>query len=232
VTADARFADVLELTDEAVQAPLASVVLAYRAVLAIDGARWAVADALVERALSIARRGRTESHITSALAFALATRLALRRGDPALARVHLGEAQRLRPLLTYAVPWYSVGVLLELGEVTIGLGDPAGAGELLGDAEAVLRLRPGLGTLAARTEELRERLGSLHAAGPGSTLSTAELRILPLLVTHLPLIGVAERLSLSRHTVKSQVWSMYRKLGVHTRSDAIARARELGLIEG
>jgi LuxR family maltose regulon positive regulatory protein len=31
--------------------------------------------------------------------------------------------------------------------------------------------------------------------------------------------------------VKSQVWSMYRKLEVHTRSDAVARARELGLLE-
>jgi LuxR family maltose regulon positive regulatory protein len=32
--------------------------------------------------------------------------------------------------------------------------------------------------------------------------------------------------------VKSQLWSMYRKLDVHTRSDAITRAQELGLLEG
>jgi ATP/maltotriose-dependent transcriptional regulator MalT len=31
--------------------------------------------------------------------------------------------------------------------------------------------------------------------------------------------------------VKSQVWSMYRKLQVHTRGDAVARARELGLLD-
>jgi LuxR family maltose regulon positive regulatory protein len=57
------------------------------------------------------------------------------------------------------------------------------------------------------------------------------LRVLPLLSTHLTLAGIADRLFLSRHTVKSQVWSMYRKLEVHTRGDAVARARELGLLE-
>jgi LuxR family maltose regulon positive regulatory protein len=31
--------------------------------------------------------------------------------------------------------------------------------------------------------------------------------------------------------VKSQVWSMYRKLEVHNRTDAVARARDLGLLE-
>jgi len=57
------------------------------------------------------------------------------------------------------------------------------------------------------------------------------MRILPLLLTHLTLAGIADRLFLSRHTVKSQVWSMYQKLGAHTRDEAVARARELGLLE-
>jgi len=37
---------------------------------------------------------------------------------------------------------------------------------------------------------------------------------------------------LSPNTVKSQAFSMYRKLGVTSRSQAVARARELGLLEG
>ena len=72
----------------------------------------------------------------------------------------------------------------------------------------------------------------MEAAGSqSSTLTSAELRILPLLLTHLTLAGIADRLFLSRHTVKAQVWSMYRKLEVHTRSAAVTRARELGLLE-
>jgi LuxR family maltose regulon positive regulatory protein len=158
--------------------------------------------------------------------------VAWQRRDLPLARARLGEAQRLRPLLTHAIPWYAVGALLEMAEVSIGLGDASGARQFIRDAEAVLRRRPDLGTLGKRTDELRGRLGTLRAAGADSaTLTSAELRLLPLLVTHLTLAGIADRLCLSRHTVKAQVWSMYRKLGVHTRGDAVVRARELGLLE-
>jgi len=143
----------------------------------------------------------------------------------------LGEAQRLRPLLTHTFPWYAVGCLLEMAEVSIGLGDPGGARVYIREAEAVLRRRPDLGVLGPRTDELRGRAGALQAAATGNTmLTSAELRILPLLVTHLTVAGIADRLFLSRHTVKAQVWSMYRKLGVHSRDAAVARARELGLL--
>ena len=43
--------------------------------------------------------------------------------------------------------------------------------------------------------------------------------------------GIADRLFLSRHTVKTQLESMYRKLDVHSRDAAVARAREVGLLE-
>jgi LuxR family maltose regulon positive regulatory protein len=63
--------------------------------------------------------------------------------------------------------------------------------------------------LSKRTEELRGRLRTLPAIGSvNSTLTSAELRILPLLSTHLTPAGIADRLFLSRHTVKAQVWSM------------------------
>jgi LuxR family maltose regulon positive regulatory protein len=157
--------------------------------------------------------------------FAVAARLALHRRHLTLARAHLAEAQRLRPLLSHATPWYAVGALLEMAEVAIGLGDPGGARQFLRDAESVLRRRPDVGALSRRTAELRDRLGALRAAGANnSTLTSAELRILPLLMTHLTLAGIADRLFVSRHTVKAQVWSMYRKLDVHTRGDAVARA--------
>ncbi|WP_222263313.1 LuxR C-terminal-related transcriptional regulator [Modestobacter marinus] len=230
-TAEARFIDSTELTNEA-QDPLFSVIVAYRAQLALGREDWIAAERHVQRALSVARRGHTESHITSVLVFALAAHVALHRGDSTLARTHLGEAQRLRPLLSHAIPWYAVETLLEMAEVSIGLGDTNGARQFVRDAEAVLRRRPDLGSLGQRTDEMRGRLATLQDAGAGTvTLTSAELRVLPLLLTHLTLASIADRLFLSRHTVKSQVWSMYRKLGVHTRADAVARARELGLLK-
>jgi LuxR family transcriptional regulator, maltose regulon positive regulatory protein len=231
-TAEARFADATELTDERSRPPLFSTILAHRALLSLQRGDWSSTAALVERALSVTRSGHVESHISGALVFALAARVALHRGDPGLARAHLGDAQRLRPLLTHAIPCIAVEALLEMAEAALGLADPGGARILVRDADAVLRRRPDLGALSKRTDELRLRLGTLPAAGSATgTLTSAEMRILPLLLTHLTLAGIADRLHLSRHTVKSQVWSMYRKLGVHTRDEAVARARDLGLLE-
>ena len=68
---------------------------------------------------------------------------------------------------------------------------------------------------------------------PGaSALTAAELRLLPLLATHLSFPQIGEEFFLSRHTIKSQAVSIYRKLGVASRSPAVTRARELGLLEG
>jgi LuxR family transcriptional regulator, maltose regulon positive regulatory protein len=118
------------------------------------------------------------------------------------------------------------------GGGALGLGDPGAARQFVRDAEGVLRRRADVGSLGKRTDELRCRLAAREATdSENSTLTSAELRILPLLVTYLSLAGIADRLCLSRHTVKSQVWSMYRKLQVHTRGDAVARARELGLLD-
>jgi ATP/maltotriose-dependent transcriptional regulator MalT len=64
----------------------------------------------------------------------------------------------------------------------------------------------------------------------GSSLTTAELRILPLLATHLTFREIAERLYLSPYTVKTQALSVYRKFGVSSRSAAIDRAHGVGVL--
>ncbi|WP_029432226.1 LuxR C-terminal-related transcriptional regulator [Blastococcus sp. URHD0036] len=227
--AEARFADALELIDETRRAPLFCSVLAHQALLRLDRGDWAGAEPLVARALATARLRHTTSHVTNAPVVALAARMAVHRGDVATARDHLAEAQRLRPLLSHAVPWAAVEVLLQMAEVAIGLGDPQGARQFVRDAESVLRRRPGLGVLGSRSEELRDRLARLPVA-ESATLTAAELRLLPLLLTHLTLTGIAGRLFLSPHTVKSQLSATYRKLGVHSRSEAVSRARDLGLL--
>ena len=45
--------------------------------------------------------------------------------------------------------------------------------------------------------------------------------MLPYLQTHLTASGIAERLFVSSHTVKAEVKSIYRKLGVSSRHDAV-----------
>jgi LuxR family maltose regulon positive regulatory protein len=52
---------------------------------------------------------------------------------------------------------------------------------------------------------------------------------LPLLATHLSYQEIGEQLYVSKNTVKTQAYSAYRKLRVSSRSEAVVRARELGL---
>jgi LuxR family transcriptional regulator, maltose regulon positive regulatory protein len=63
------------------------------------------------------------------------------------------------------------------------------------------------------------------------SLTAAELRLLPLLSTHLAFPQIGERLFISRTTIKTQAHSIYRKFGVSSRDQAIERAVELGLLE-
>lgn len=62
-------------------------------------------------------------------------------------------------------------------------------------------------------------------------LSRAETRVLRMLASHRTQTEIARELRLSVNTVKTQVRFVYRKLGVTHRSEAVARARDAGLLE-
>ena len=102
------------------------------------------------------------------------------------------------------------------------------------EVDEVLRRRPGLGTLVGEAAALRTRVAQGRGTGSlgASALTAAELRVLPLLATHLSSVEIAAELSVSFHTIKSQQASVYRKLGASSRGQAVARARQLGLLEG
>ena len=63
-----------------------------------------------------------------------------------------------------------------------------------------------------------------------SALTAAEQRVLEYLPTNLSYASIAEECFVSRNTVKSQAISIYCKLGVSSRYDAVNVARELGLV--
>ena len=111
--------------------------------------------------------------------------------------------------------------------------DTGSAGELLAEARTLLEGAPNLGTLAERAEDLQHELDltpepeGAHHTG----LTPAELRLLPLLATHLSFREIAQQLFVSRNTIKTQAISVYRKLGVSSRSEAVAEAQRLGLEE-
>jgi LuxR family maltose regulon positive regulatory protein len=161
---------------------------------------------------------------------AAAARTAVHRGEVPAAQAHLARAARLRPQLTHATPHLAVQTLLELGRAYLALGDAAGAKATLGEANDILRRRPGLGILPKQAGQQRSKLDAIHEPAVGaSSLTKAELGILRLLPTHFSFQEIGERLYVSPNTVKKHAASVYRKLGVSSRSQAVQRAQQLGL---
>jgi len=229
--ADTRFEDAAEAGGVSGAAVSAALALAERSLLAAARADWDTAEHHALAARETVSANRLEDYPTSALPFAVSARSALRLGQWARARDDGERADRLLPGLTYAMPALAVQARLELARVRLALADEAGATALLDEADAIRARRPGLGALEAEAVELRRAVA--EAGGPegwASTLTGAELRLLPHLTTCLSFREIAERLYVSRNTVKTQAISVYRKLGVSSRSEAIARATELGLV--
>jgi LuxR family transcriptional regulator, maltose regulon positive regulatory protein len=206
-----------------------ALALSQRSLLASAHGEWSRAEDLAEQDSAAVGQARLES----LLVCVAQVRIASHRGDAPAMRRHLVIAQRLRPAVTYAHPYLAVQARIVLAHVYLALADRAGARTLLREIDAVLKRRPHLGTLVDEAQALRGLLSVAHRAGtPGpSALTAAELCLLPMLSTHLSYPEIAEEMRLSLNTVRSQSTSLYRKLGVSARSQAVARSRDLGLID-
>jgi LuxR family maltose regulon positive regulatory protein len=210
-----------------------AVALCERSLVAMARSQWDQAEVLAERARTALRRAGIEESYVTPLVSALRARAAMHRGDVAPARRELVSAQHLRPLLTYALPHLAIQARIELIRVHLALADLAGARMLMREVDDLLRRRPGLGTLAGEAGTLRAQLARERGSSvPGaSALTAAELRLLPLLSTHLSIPEIAQEMVLSRHTIKTQANAIYRKLGASSRSQAVSRSRDVGLLE-
>jgi LuxR family transcriptional regulator, maltose regulon positive regulatory protein len=92
-------------------------------------------------------------------------------------------------------------------------------------------------THASLVSEILDLLaGHAPAARPGHAepldepLSESELRVLRYLPTNLRGPEIAAELFVSPNTIRTHLRGTYAKLGVHSRADAVTRARELGLL--
>jgi LuxR family maltose regulon positive regulatory protein len=207
------------------------IALAGRALIAIGREEWVRADTFAEHAVWAARRTRLEDAAVNALVYATAARSALRSGRRASANELLARAQARLAGLSYAIPVPAVQARMQMARTYLELSDQDGARTILREIDAILRRRPQLGTVPGQVTELRAKVAAGdHNARGASTLTAAELRVLPMLTTHLTFKEIGERLFLSRHTVKSHAMSIYRKLDASSRSAAVQRARDVGLL--
>jgi LuxR family maltose regulon positive regulatory protein len=232
VLADAILAAAEESAERLGATDTRIIAISERSLLASARDEHAAAEMHALRARALAEASRLDGYTTSALELAASARASLRSSHWDQARSNLASANTLTPLLTEALPWLAVQTRLELARAYVTLRDAEAARGLLSEVLEILQRRPSLGVLPAQAFELQTEVDAMWAAGErnGAGLTRAELRLLPLLATHLSFREIGARLYVSRNTVKTQAISVYRKLGVSSRSDAIDQAARLGLV--
>jgi LuxR family maltose regulon positive regulatory protein len=206
--------------------------LSERSILAAAHDDAPEAERLAHEAHELAERGGLYGYGTTAIALAASARAALRQGRWDEARADLDRVHDVSPSRSAGlVPWFAVQTRIEFARAYLALRETATVRVLLDEIHELLREHPYVGVLVDETEELEREAGSIPDAGAGAGLTAAELRLLPFLTTHLSFREIGERLYVSRNTIKTQAISVYRKLGVTSRSEAIECAARLGLVE-
>ena len=233
VLAARQLAEAAEAAERVGATDRRAVAIAQRSLLAAAAGENHAAEQLALEARDLLANGAVSRYVTSAIVHAAAARAFLWHGRWDDARSELASAEALAGSLTEALPWLTVETRLALAGAYVALRDRPAAVAELAEIEKIVALRPHLGTRGAQVAELERQVAELPDGhdGRNTGLTPAELRLLPLLATHLSFREIGERLFVSRNTIKTQAISAYRKLGVSSRSAAIQRASELGLVE-
>jgi LuxR family maltose regulon positive regulatory protein len=231
---------VIRLEDGARRAAVAApnvhaLCLTQLAVAALETGDWEDAAELVARARAQVDRHALGDDATMTVVFAVSAVVRGHRGRIEEAGADAAHALERQRRLTDFAPWYEIELLVMLARSALRLGDVNLTRELLVQAGRLEHQAPGAPLLQTWLQDAWRGLHAFTAAGPAHgaapALTSAELRILGFLPTHLSFREIAERTYVSPNTVKTQANSVYRKLDVSCRSDAVAQARVLGLLD-
>jgi LuxR family maltose regulon positive regulatory protein len=188
---------------------------------------------LAARARSQVKRSRLGDYPAMSLVLAVCALTEAQQGQIEAAKRDRDDAARLLERNVDCAPWYVAEVRIVLARATLCLTDVLAARAHLEDADVALSASQGIPVLRTWLDDTRAEVDAYSASAvivPAS-LTTAELRILRLLPTHLSFREMGSRLYVSPNTVKTQAQAVYRKLDASSRSQAVARARTLGLLE-
>jgi LuxR family maltose regulon positive regulatory protein len=223
-----------EAVAEAIDTPtVRGLGLAHLAVLEVERDRW-------DQASRLAREGRTllttygfDALPAQFLVTALSCLVEARAGRIAEAEADLILTRRNMMGFSRVGPWANLQARIALVRADLILGDRVAARTRLDEADAFLLHVPDAVRVKEQAAQLRRELTTQAGSdsfGP-SSLTVAELRVVAYLPTHLTLAEIADRLYVSRNTVKTQAIAVYRKLGTSSRAGAVAVARDAGLLD-
>jgi LuxR family maltose regulon positive regulatory protein len=230
-----RMLETATRTAQAAGIPVTTVyALGVRAAIALDEQDELAAEELAREAIELMHLTELDEHPWVAMAHIVHGTLLGRRGELATAAeevergLALGERLRAWQVIVHAS--------LALAEVRQRQHEPAAARRLLTRVRDLLESLPDPGDgfeRLAQTEKTLRLRATREGDSPGAPfweLSKRELEVLRLLPSGLSQREIAAELYVSFNTVRTHTRVIFRKLGVTSRAEAVARARELGLL--
>jgi LuxR family maltose regulon positive regulatory protein len=206
--------------------------LGVRAAIALDEPDERTAEALAREAIELMHRAELDEHPWAAMAHIVHGTLLGRGGELEAATE---EIERGMELGRRQAAWQvTVCGSLALAEVRRRQHEPAAARRLLTRVRDLLASLPdpgdGLGRLEQTEKALRLRATRERDGAAFWELSERELEVLRLLPSKLSQREIAAELYVSFNTIRTHTRVIFQKLGVTSRAEAVARARELGLL--
>jgi LuxR family transcriptional regulator, maltose regulon positive regulatory protein len=226
-----QFEEALELTGTD-QPMLRMVSVSYLSLVATDEGHLEEAESLAREACALVVRFGLQKVPQSSWAPTALGYMLAKRGDLVEAQTTLEDGLSTRRRLPGLSPWPNLIGLLALARVRSARGDRGGARETLAEARTILQTYPDAGIFPESLERqerglrtIKRRDGSLDGE-----LTRRELDVLHLLASEESTSQIAQRLYVAPSTVKTQVKSIYRKLGVSSRKEAVEEAYARGII--
>jgi ATP/maltotriose-dependent transcriptional regulator MalT len=209
------------------------VALSMLSVVSVDEERLGEAESLAREAYALADNYGLQGIPQAALAYIALGRVLAERGKLDEAEKELVSGLSVRRMFPDLSPWATLLGLLPLAQVRSARGDRAGARTVLAEARTIMKpfaddagIFPEL--LERQERKLRtnkERDGHLN-----EELTERELDVLRLLEGALATQQMADSLYVAPSTVRTHIKSIYRKLGVTSRKEAVQEAYAKGLI--
>jgi LuxR family transcriptional regulator, maltose regulon positive regulatory protein len=206
--------------------------LSFQSFAATDEGHPEEAESLAREAKALVDRFRLQRIPQATVAPIALGRALAERGRLEEAQKELENAYSARRRLPGLSSWPTLIGLLALAQVRAARGDRAEARTALAEARTILERNPDAGIfpeLLERQERMLRARNSREGQLDGE-LTQRELDVLRLLVGELSTRQMAQNLYVAPSTVRTQVKSIYRKLGVSSRKEAVEEAHVRGFI--
>lgn len=209
-----------------------ALALAHLALSELDRDRVSEAFSHIMRARDQAERCGISSLPSMALVYAVLAKVLVRQGRVEDSMRTLTQATKLSQGIEDYIGWYEAELVLTFARTMIRTGQFESATSHVGRAEEVVSRMKDSPRLVRWLDEVKQSIEQpRNNLAEQLNLTKAELRTLQFLPSHHSFRSMGEQLYLSQNTVKTQASSLYRKLGVNSRAEAVMEGRRLGLLD-